>query len=191
MEFEPSNPAMPASDRRYDAYSHEALVAEVTEGNDPEAAGGLAGQWTGLGDQLRDARDALTAIANASDEHWHGTAGEALRASLRSAAAWSDEASGVTASVAGSVVRQAEVAARARADMPDPVGYDPASMIGGAMRSGSLLEIAGLSDALEERRAAAAAAKAKAVDVVTTRDAGLHAAVPGAVFTPPSGPGAG
>ncbi|QWF77028.1 PE-PGRS family protein [Amycolatopsis sp. CA-230715] len=191
MDFEPSNPAMPASNRRYDAYSHEALVAEVAEGNDPEAAGGLAGQWAGLGDRLRDARDQLTAIANASDEHWHGTAGEALRASLRSAAAWSDEASGVTAEVAGSVGRQAEVAARARADMPDPVGYDPASMISGAMRSGDLLAIAGLSDALEERRAAAAAAKAKAVDVVTTRDTGLYAAVPGAAFTPPSGPSAG
>jgi hypothetical protein len=83
------------------------------------------------------------------------------------------------------VSAQAEVAARARADMPPPVHYDPGEMIRGAAASGNVLELAGLSVAMETRRREAEAARIKAIDVMNTRDAALRDLVPPDSFTPP------
>ncbi|NBH04239.1 PE-PGRS family protein, partial [Amycolatopsis sp. SID8362] len=78
---------------------------------------------------------------------------------------------------------------RARADMPPPVAYDPASMIRDAASSGNLLAMAGLADELAARRAESEAARQKAIDVLRTRDAALRGHVPAETF--PAAPSLG
>jgi hypothetical protein len=176
---------VPENGRRYESYSHEAMKAEVDAGNDPSAAGELSGQWSALGARMRDSARALGRIADESKEHWQGTAGDELRGMLGKAAGWSGQATEVSFAVSDAVTEQAAIAARAKAEMPDVVEYDPAAMIRDAATGGSLLALVGLSDQMSARRVEADAAKAKAVDVLNARDAALRAAVPAESFTPP------
>jgi hypothetical protein len=176
----------PADDRRYEAYSHEAMQAEVEAGNDPGAAGEIGAQWTHLAARLRDSVQALAGMSTASQELWQGPAGEALRRSLGRAAEWTDRTAQVSALVGESVGQQAAVAARARVQMPEPVPYDAAGLIREAAGSGDIRSLVGLSDLLSARRAEAEAARQRAVDVMRERDEALRAAVPRQGFdTPP------
>ncbi|WP_158887308.1 PE-PGRS family protein [Amycolatopsis anabasis] len=181
---------VPESGRRYDAYSHEALKAEVETGNDPGAAGEIGEQWATLGTRLRESTEALGKIAERSEDHWQGTGGDALRGMLAKAAAWSGHATEVSFSVADAVTQQAGIAARAKDDMPAVVSYDPAQLIRDAAASGDLLALVGLSETMSARRDEAEAARAKAVDVMNARDAALRAAVPAQSFDPPPALGA-
>lgn len=176
----------PVSTRRYEAYSHQAMKDEVEAGNDPGEAGLIGGQWDELAGRFHESAQALTALLESSRENWSGEGGEALRGVLTQAARWSGEVAGVSTSVGGSVSAQAEIAARARAEMPEPVEYDPASMIRNAAASGNLLVLAGLPAAMEETKAAAEAARQKAIDVLNARDAALRDAIPvQQTFSPP------
>ena len=165
----------PVAGTRYESYSHEAMAAEVAAGNDPAAAGQIGGQWAELGGKLQESTQRLAALAAQSEEAWQGEAGDAMRGALARAAGWLDQAAVVSSGVGDSVTQQADAAARAKAEMPPPVDYDPAVMIRDAAGSGNLLLMAGLSDAMSARRAEAEAARLKAVDVMNTRDAALHA----------------
>ncbi|SFQ06990.1 hypothetical protein SAMN05421810_104376 [Amycolatopsis arida] len=176
---------VPEPDRRYEAYSHPAMRAEVETGNDPAEAGDVGQQWGELAARLRESTDALRGVAEASAELWRGGAGDAVRHALTAAAGWADEAARVSDAVGGSVAEQAAVAARARAEMPEPVDYDPAGMIRGAAGSGDIVALIGLSDALAGRRLAAEVARQRAIDVMRARDAGLRAAVPAVGFPDP------
>lgn len=176
----------PEPERRYESYSHEAMAAEVAAGNDPAAAGQIGQQWAALGERLRESMQALGLMSDQSREAWEGTAGEAVRDTLAKAAGWSEQATEVSYALADAVSQQAGIAARARAEMPAPVPYDPARMISDAMHSGNFLALLGLSDAMNERREASEQARLKAIDVMNTRDAALRAAVPARTFdTPP------
>ncbi|MDI5982401.1 PE-PGRS family protein [Amycolatopsis magusensis] len=177
--------SVPVSTRRYEAYSHQALKDEVDAGNDPGEAGAIGGQWDELAGRFHESAQALTALLEHSREHWSGEGGEALRGVLTQAARWSGEVAGVSTSVGGSVAAQAEIAARAKAEMPEPVEYDPAGMIRSAAASGNLLALAGLPAAMEETKAAAEAARQKAIDVLNARDAALRDAIPEQSFAPP------
>ncbi|MFD8499915.1 PE-PGRS family protein [Amycolatopsis sp. NPDC059657] len=165
--------AVPAADVRYEWYSHQAMAAEVADGNDPAAAGEIGGQWGELAERLAESRLSFAAFSAHSEEQWQGAGGDAMRGALTRATAWLDHAVSVSASVAESVGQQAGVAARARADMPPPVDYDPAGMIRTAAASGSLVAMAGLADAMADRRAASEAARRRAIDVMNTRDSAL------------------
>ena len=171
--------------RRYEAWTHEAMAAEVAAGNDPAAAGQIGEQWAALGERLRESARLLTAMSEQSREAWEGPAGDAVRDTVAKAAAWSEQATEVSYGVADAVAQQAAIAARARSEMPPPVPFDPARMISDAMHSGKLFPLVGLSDALEARRAEAEAARRKAVDVMNARDAALRASVPARSFDPP------
>ncbi|MFF5992127.1 PE-PGRS family protein [Prauserella flavalba] len=187
-----SDRAIPSTGRRYEWYSHEALKAEVESGNEPAEAGEIGREWAELAGALREAGDALTGMSAGSEEAWSGPGGDALRAVLRKAAGWSQEAAAVSVSLGEAVGSQAETAARARAEMPEPVPYDPAGMIRDAVAAGDLAALAGLSGALSARREEAEAARQKAIDVLYARDAALRAAVPSSSFTaPPSLTGGG
>jgi len=179
--------AAPEPVRRYESYTHEAMAAEVEAGNDPGAASEIGQGWAGLGARLRESMQTLTAISEHSREAWEGEGAEAMRATIAKAAKWSGQATEVSYAVAGAVTNQAGIAARARAEMPPPVSYDPVQMIRDAAGSGDLLTMIGLSDAMAARRAEAEAARMKAVDVMNSRDAALRGEVPGQSFeTPPS-----
>lgn len=180
----------PATTTRYESYSHEAMVAEVNAGNDPAAAGEIGAQWAELAGKLRESTQALTVLTSRSEENWQGDAGDAMRGVLAKAAGWLDQASGVSAGVGDSVSRQAEVAARAKAEMPPPVPYDPAEMIRSAAGSGDIRWLVGLSDAMAEQRAAAEAARIKAVDVMNARDLALHGLAAAESFGAPPALGA-
>jgi hypothetical protein len=185
-----TEPEVPPADRRYEAYRHEAMKAEVETGNDPAEAGAIGGQWSALAGRLEESTRALAGLARRSEEFWQGGGAERMRAALTRFAGWSDEAASVSSVVGESVCRQADIAARAKAEMPDPVGYQPDAMIRDAAASGNILRMVGLSDAMAARRAEAEAARLRAVDVMNARDGGLRAAVPRSCFGPPPSLGA-
>jgi PPE family len=166
---------VPTPAARYESYTHEAMAAEVAAGNDPAAAGGIGGQWGALAEQLQQAKQGLTGVSSASQEQWTGEAGDAVRDALTKATTWLDHAAGVSSSVGSSVSEQAAVAARARADMPPPVPYDPGAMIRTAVLSGDLGRLVGLSGAMSARRAESEAARIKAIDVMAVRDVSVAA----------------
>ncbi|GAB3477308.1 hypothetical protein FB471_6139 [Amycolatopsis cihanbeyliensis] len=177
--------AIPTPNRRYESYRHETMRDEVESGNDPSAAGEIGLHWGELAGRLRESTQELRNLSTGSVELWQGTAGDALRGVLDKAAGWSDEAAEISAAVAEAVSQQASVAARARAEMPEPVAYDPAAMIREAAAGGDIQALVGLSDALAQRREDAEAARQKAVDVMNNRDAELRAAVPRTAFAAP------
>lgn len=183
--------AVPEPTARYESFSHEALAAQVEQDNDPVAAGQAGARWTELARRFEDSTASLAALSAASQETWEGAAGDAMRAVLARAAGWLGESAAVSTVVGDAVAGQADVAARARAEMPPPVEFDPAAMIRSAAASGNVLELAGLSFAMDARRAEAEAARQKAIDVVRTRDTALHGLVPGVAFpdTPALGSG--
>ncbi|MCR6486830.1 PPE domain-containing protein [Amycolatopsis sp. OK19-0408] len=175
----------PVPTARYESYSHEAMAAEVEAGNDPVAAGEAGARWEELAKRLHESTADLAALISSSQENWRGEAGDAARAAVGRAAQWLSHSASVSASVAGAVGAQADAAARARADMPPPVTYDPASMIRDAASSGSVLVLSGLADEMAARRAEAEAARQKAIDVMRTRDAALRGHVPAETFPAP------
>ena len=176
-------PPVPAA--RYESYSHEAMAAEVERDNDPVAAGEAGARWDGLAKRLHESTADIAALIASSQENWRGQAGDAARASLGRAAQWLSHSAAVSASVGTAIGAQADAAARARADMPPPVTYDPASMIRDAASSGNVLVLAGLADEMAARRAEAEAARQKAVDVMRTRDTALRGHVPAETFPAP------
>jgi hypothetical protein len=180
----------PVTSTRYESYSHEAMVAEVNAGNDPAAAGEIGAQWAELAGRLQESTQALTGLTAHSQESWQGEAGDAMRGVLAKAAGWLDKVSAVSAGVGDSVSRQAEVAARAKDEMPPPVRYDPADMIRSAAGGGDIRWLVGLSDAMATRRAEAEAARIKAVDVMNARDIALHGLAAGESFGAPPALGA-
>ncbi|NKQ58704.1 PE-PGRS family protein [Amycolatopsis sp. K13G38] len=175
----------PEPGRRYESYTHEAMAAEVAAGNDPAAAGQIGQQWAALGERLRESVQALGLMSDRSREAWEGIAGEAVRDTLAKAAGWSEQATEVSYALADAVGQQAGIAARARAEMPAPVPYNPVQMISEAIHGGNFLALLGLSDAMNERYEASEAARLKAIDVMNTRDAALRAAVPARSFDVP------
>jgi len=175
-------PVVPVPRARYEALGHPELAAQAIDGNDPAAAGESGARWDGLARRMRDSIGELASLAAGSEETWQGAAGDAMRSVLVEAADWLSETSRVSALVAAAVQGQAEVAARARADMPPPVDFDPAAMIRTAAASGSVLALAGLSAAMDARRTEADAARQKAIDVLRARDSALHELVPRAAF---------
>jgi len=170
---------------RYEAYSHEAMAAEVERDNDPVAAGEAGARWEELAKRLHESTADLAALTVSTEENWRGGAGDAARAALGRAAQWLSHSAAVSASVGSAVGAQADAAARARADMPPPVAYDPAAMIRDAAGTGSLFVLAGLADEMAARRAEAEAARQKAIDVMRTRDAALRGHVPAETFPAP------
>ncbi|MEU6644826.1 PE-PGRS family protein [Saccharomonospora sp. NPDC046836] len=181
-----SDRPIPTNDRRYEWYSHEAMRADVASGNEPAAAGEISREWTDLATKLRQAGEALAGVAGDSADVWRGPAGDALRGVLGEAVRWAHEVAEVSAGLGDAVAHQAEAAARARAEMPEPVPFDPAGIIRDAASSGDIGLLARLSDALAVRREEAEAARQQAIDVMYGRDAALRAAVPAATFaTPP------
>jgi hypothetical protein len=161
------------------------MAAEVERDNDPVAAGEAGARWDGLAKRLHESTADLAALITGTHETWQGDGGDAARASLDRAAKWLSHSAAVSASVGSSVGAQADTAARARADMPPPVTYDPAAMIRDAAGAGNILVLAGLADEMEARRAEAEAARQKAIDVLRTRDAALRGHVPAEAFADP------
>ncbi len=182
----PAEPPAPAA--RYESYSHEAMAAEVAQDNDPVAAGEIGARWEDMSRRLQDSTEELARLIAGTHEQWQGEAGDAARGVLGKAAHWLAHSAAVSATLGDAVGGQAEAAARARADMPPPVTFDPAGMIRDAAGSGSILALVALADEMETRRAEAEAARQKAIDVMNTRDAALHSLAPRTGFPSFGGP---
>ncbi|SFB46613.1 PPE family protein [Amycolatopsis marina] len=176
---------VPSAERRYESYSHAAMRAEVEAGNDPAAAGEIGAEWADLAARMHDSAEWLRRLSDSSTELWQGSAGEALRSVLGRAVTWSDEAAGVSSTLGESVSQQAAISAKAKAEMPEPVEYDPGAVIRETALSGDIAGLIGLSDRLTALRAQSESARQKAIDVMNSRDAGLRAAVPAAGFGAP------
>lgn len=176
---------VPQPDVRYEWYSHDRLKSLVDAGNDPESAGEIGAGWRSLGRTLQQASEQLAASSAASEEAWQGEAGRALRAALDRATAWAGQAAATADALGGAVSAQAGAAAHARSAMPDPVSYDPGGMIRDAMGAGDLTALAGLTDAMAQRRAEAEEARRRAVDVLHARDLALRDAAGVRSFTVP------
>ncbi|MBK1788622.1 PE-PGRS family protein [Prauserella cavernicola] len=177
--------ALPSTDRRYEWYSHEALKAQVESGNEPAEAGEIGREWSELAGALRDAGDAITGMSGESEQAWTGQGGDALRRVLASAAGWSREVAAVSQTLGDAVGSQAEAAARARAEMPEPVPYEPGDLIRSAVAAGDIGALAGLSGMLSAMREESEAARQRAIDVLYARDAALREAVPPSSFSAP------
>ncbi|EIE99696.1 hypothetical protein [Saccharomonospora glauca] len=177
--------AKPVADRRYESYSHEQMYREVGEGNDPAAAGEISREWTELAKDLREAGEVLVDLSGRGESVWRGDAAEALRSVVREAGAWSRRAAELSEVLGRAVAGQAEAAARARAQMPEPVPYDPGTMIREAVTSGDVWQLVGLSEAMAARRAEAEEARQRAIDVMYARDTALGEAVPDTRFPEP------
>lgn len=180
----PAEPPAPAA--RYESYSHETMAAEVAQDNDPVVAGEVGLRWEELSRRLQDSTEELAQLIAGTHEKWQGEAGDAARVVMGKATHWLAHSASVSSTLGQSIGGQAEVAARARADMPPPVAYDPVGMIRDAAGSGNILTLAALADAMEARRAEAEAARQKAIDVMNTRDAALHGLTPRTGFSAPS-----
>lgn len=181
----------PVNHRRYESYSHERLRDDVVNRNDPSGAGEQSAEWSELARELREVGDVLAALTDDSEAAWRGDAAEAVRSAVRAATEWSRRAAEVSDTVGSAIAEQAEAAARARADLPDPVSYDPAGMIREAAVGGDVWQLVGLSDAMSARAEEAERVRQKAVDVVYTRDSAFDTAVPRTEFPgPPSLSGA-
>ncbi|GAA1222354.1 PE-PGRS family protein [Prauserella alba] len=177
----------PEPDVRYEWYSHEQLKAIADGGNDPESAGEIGTGWRSLGRTLQQASEQLAGTATDSEDVWQGEAGRALRAALGRATAWAGQAAATADALGGAVSAQAGAAAHARSAMPDPVSYDPGAMIRDAMGTGDLAALAGLTDAMAQRRAESEEARRRAVDVLHARDLALRDAARVSSFpVPPS-----
>lgn len=168
---------VPISTRRYEAYSHEALKAEVETDNDPSAVGEIGFEWAELAGQFADHAEVIKTAAQSSEQSWQGAGGDAMRASVLSMAAWSHQAAEASVNMANSMAKHSAIAARAKHDMPEPVEYDPAGLIRSTVQSGNIFALCALPGVLWANRAASEAAKQKAVDVMNARDAGFHTAV--------------
>ncbi|OQO94067.1 PE-PGRS family protein [Saccharomonospora piscinae] len=175
----------PTGERRYESYSHERLHAEATGGNDPAAAGEIGQEWAGLGAELRAVAQVLTTLSEDSGHGWRGGAADAVRSALGEVSAWSHQAADVSDAVGRAVGIQADAAARARAEMPEPVPYDAGAIIRDAAAAGDVWQLVGLSDAMTARREEAERARQQAIDVMYARDSALDTAVPGTSFPPP------
>lgn len=165
---------VPISTRRYEAYSHQALKAEVEDGNDPGSVGEVSAQWGELAARLAESAQAIAKASGGSESSWTGEGGDAMRASVMSTASWSRQAADFSVGVANSLAGQASIASRAKQEMPEPVDYDPGQIIRSTVQSGNIIALCSLPATLWAKQAESEAAKQKAVDVMNARDAGLH-----------------
>jgi hypothetical protein len=164
--------------------THEQMQQLVTQNNNPGVAYAAGDDWKNLGGQLREAAITLDAAINGSQSHWEGAAADLARAHLAKVRDWSADTAEYFHATGTAMHDQVDAAAKAKADMPQPVDFDPAKMIEQA--AGNPIAMLTLPVTMYATYEASTSAKDKAVQVMQTRDASLAqaaAAIP--AFTPP------
>ncbi|MQA09652.1 MAG: hypothetical protein GEU98_14080 [Pseudonocardiaceae bacterium] len=170
-----AGPSLPGPDHNYPAQSHEQLKSWVDQNNDPGGSQGVADEWRDVGQRLTIASELLKGAVEGSADRWTGSAAERMREAVAAYGKWSAHTGASAEQLSGAVGEQSSSAADARNRMPDPVPYEPGKMIGDAVKSGNILDIASLPGKMAAQKAAHDAAKQQAEQVVQARDTTLQA----------------
>ncbi|MFI9384095.1 WXG100 family type VII secretion target [Kutzneria sp. NPDC052558] len=178
------HPAVPHPNANYPGMSHDQIKTLVTQNVDPGAAYKAGDEWHGLAGQLRDAAITLDAAINGSQSHWEGAAADLARAHLAKVRDWSADTAQYFNATGTAMHDQVDAAAKAKADMPDPIEYNPGKML--AQAAVNPIALIALPAEMYLTHEASNDAKNKAVQVIQARDSSMQSAsssIP--AFTPP------
>jgi hypothetical protein len=176
---------VPTPDLNPAAQSHEVLKA-MTDAADPAGAQAVADGWAELAAGFDESANLFEQAMRDSADGWSGDAAEGMRAKLATIAEWSKETAASYRAASNAIGEQSTAANSAKANMPEPVPYDPGQMIRDAVNSGSISQLAALPHQMYAQKQKHDAAHDRAAEVVANRDtsfAQAAAAVP--VFVPP------
>jgi PPE family len=178
------HPAVPHPNANYSGLPHDELKKLVTTNVNPGVAYKAGDEWKQLAGQLREAAITLDAAINGSQSHWEGAAADLARAHLAKVRDWSADTAEFFNATGTAMHDQVDAAAKAKADMPDPINFDPVKMFEQA--ASNPISMIALPAEMYLTYNASNDAKDKAVKVVQTRDASMQqasASIP--AFTPP------
>jgi len=184
------HPAVPHPNQNYPGMSHDQLKTLVTQNVDPGAAYKAGDEWQGLAGQMRDAAITLDAAINGSQSHWEGAAADVARSHLSKVRDWSADTAEFFNATGTAMHDQVDAAAKAKADMPNPIEYNPGKML--AQAATNPISLIALPAEMYLTHEASNAAKDQAVKVVQARDTSMQSAsssIP--AFTPPPDLGGG
>ncbi|GAB3548817.1 hypothetical protein J2S53_004053 [Actinopolyspora lacussalsi] len=109
------------SDHRWQGYTHAELFELLHQGPGPSASGSSAHRWRELETAFREIDDGMAAALKAVAADWQGEAADSVRRGLLPLHEWADEVTLAAARMRQCSEHQAELVARARAEMPPPV----------------------------------------------------------------------
>ncbi|MGH3914679.1 MAG: hypothetical protein ACRDTC_14925 [Pseudonocardiaceae bacterium] len=174
--------------RHYEHPQLKAMIDTSTHGQVDE----LGKVWNELGNAIMNFGASLHHTATSLDAVWKGEAGLAARDMLVKLAKWSEQTGQGVQYMSTTMRTQADAAGKAKADMPDPVPYDPAvyqNQINSTSNPFKWIQI--LGDAREQYEQHNAA-REEAIRVTETYSTSLHntnGTMP--AFTPPPEFGSG
>ncbi|OLR91821.1 PPE domain-containing protein [Actinokineospora bangkokensis] len=161
--------------------SHEELYRAVHDDTDPAAAAALAGEWVDLADAIGRSTRQFAEEVRGTESGWQGESADQARRAAAELADWGQDTAATACDVARGIDAQGELAARARALMPEPVLFDwDATIAQGIAVAGPVGFYAALAD-LSALSARADQAHQQAVEVMTSLEAesrGVDAALP-------------
>ncbi|SDK56789.1 PPE family protein [Actinopolyspora mzabensis] len=109
------------SDHRWQGYTHAELFELLHQGPGPSASGASAHRWRELETAFREIDDGMAATLKAVAADWEGEASDSVRRGLLPLREWADEVTLAATRMRQCSEHQAELVARARAEMPPPV----------------------------------------------------------------------
>ena len=143
------------------------LYDAVCTNNDPSTVYSVADDWVQVGNNMLEAANSLHAQLAATHDGWQGTAADTARSAITQLIDWCGKASQTAQFMGVQLNQQGEIAATAKANMPDPAQFDLATAVqpqpGLSGLNASLTDTAALQAAADE-------AHAKAVDVATAME---------------------
>ncbi|WP_024876543.1 WXG100 family type VII secretion target [Saccharomonospora piscinae] len=102
-------------------FSHEELYRMATDGIDLEGATEIAARWSRLGAELDEIGTELNRALEWSADAWQGEAAQETRETMSRLVTWTRDTADASNEVCGCVTEQAELAATAAGQMPQPV----------------------------------------------------------------------
>jgi hypothetical protein len=167
------------------AQSHEVLKG-MTDAANPGGAQAVADSWAELAAGFDESANLFRQAMAESAGGWTGDAADGMRNQLATIAEWSKQTAASYRAASKAIGDQSTAADSAKANMPEPIPYDPGQMIRDAVASGSISQLAALPHQMYAQKQKHDAAHAQAAEVVANRDssfASSAATVP--VFVPP------
>lgn len=160
------------TDHRWQGHTHSELFTQIHQGAGPDASTAAVLRWTELSRELDEIDAGVAAAMNAARGRWEGSAADSAQDGLRPLGEWTRTARDAAERMRACAEHQAELVARARAEMPPPVpvtAEDP-----GTARS-LLVHLFGGQTDYEVQEARSDAAERRAFEVMRTYQAGSEA----------------
>ncbi|GLZ30191.1 hypothetical protein Lesp02_23810 [Lentzea sp. NBRC 105346] len=171
-----NTPRVPPPNAHYPGQSHAAMNQQVSQNNDPGAAGEIAAEWKAIASDLTEVAVGLNTVVNGLSAGWTGQAGTAARQALTKVGNFTDKMSETFTSTGNSIQSQADAAEKAKNSFPKEEPYDPKAMLKDAATSMNPFKMATLPFDMMEQRDKSQAAKAEAERVMQERDNSMAAA---------------